>query len=237
MHSLTRTPTISPLKQFGAHRGFTLIEVLIGMSLMGVMLVLLFGSLSVCVRNWDVGEQKIAAVTQKAIIRNFFVNHLQNLLPLQNDFTEVKQLSFQGDKAALQFVSSMPASAGRLGLQLFNISMTGAKSKRGSINVSMEPFFPVSEGDKWNVEDVTILNGVKTMQFSYFGVDPAQPNQSATWYDTWLESQKTPLLVKVSIVLLNGEVWPDIIVPLKVDNASNTGSANPFGIVNGRFTQ
>ncbi len=214
-----------------------MIEVLIGMSLMGVMLVLLFGSLSVCVRNWDAGEHKIAAVTQKAIIRNFFLNHLQNLLPLQNDFTEIKQLSFQGDKTALQFVSSMPASAGRLGLQLFNISMSGAKSKQGRINVSMQPFFPVSEGDNWNIEDVTILDGVKAIEFSYFGVDQAQPNQPATWYDTWLESQKTPLLVKVSIVMLNGEVWPDIVVPLKVDNGSNTSTANPFGIVNGRFTQ
>lgn len=216
-------------------QGFTLLEVLIGMSLLGVMMVLLFGSLSVCVQNWDKGEDKIAVVSQKAVIRNFFVNHLQNLLPLQNDLVEPKQLSFQGNQTSLQFVSSMPASAGRMGLQLFTVGMDGSH-KQGNIKVSMQPFFPVNDGDNWKAEDVVILKDVKRLIFSYFGPDEAQLGQVVVWYDTWLERQKTPLLVKVLIEMKNGDVWPEIVVALKVDNAVGGAGSNPFGIVNGRFT-
>ena len=54
--------------------GFTLLEMLIGMSLLSVMMVLLFGSLRVCVQNWEAGENKIAQVSQAAIIQHFFIN-------------------------------------------------------------------------------------------------------------------------------------------------------------------
>ncbi|MEQ1636940.1 MAG: prepilin-type N-terminal cleavage/methylation domain-containing protein [Methylococcales bacterium] len=217
--------------------GFTLLEVLIGMSLLGVMMVLLFGSLRVCVQNWDAGEDKLAEVSQTAIIQSFFINHLQNLLPLQDNFSEKKLFSFQGDTSNLQFVSSMPASAGRLGLQLFTIALNNTKTKTGNITVSMRPFFPVTDGNDWKTEDVIILKAVKNLTFEYFGTDEtneAQLNAPPKWQKTWLEKNKTPLLVKVMIEFINGTHWPELIVALKVDNSSVM--INPFGIVNGRFS-
>lgn len=222
------------LRHKAAMRGFTLLEVLIGMSLLGIMMVLLFGSLRVCVQNWDAGETKIADVSQSMVIRNFFINHLQSLLPLQNDFTEEKSFSFQGDINSLQFVSSMPASAGRLGLQLFTVALDQAKREGGNITVATQPFFPVDDNQGWKVEEITILKQVKKLKFSYFGVDPQKPQEPATWTDTWLKQTTSPLLVKVEIELMNGVTWPEIVVEPKVDSSAIT--TNPFGIVNGRFS-
>lgn len=213
--------------------GFTLLEILLGMSLMSVMMVLLFGSLRVCVQNWDAGEEKFTQVSQTAIIQNFFNQHLQNLLPLQDDFTETPQFSFQGDESSLQFVSSMPASAGRLGLQLFTVTYQQT-SDDGRINVSMRPFFPSAKGADWKTEEVTILKGVKKLNFSYFGIDSTNASEPPIWVATWLEKGQTPLLIKIAIELLDGRIWPEQIVALKIDNSS--ASTNPFGIVNGRFT-
>ncbi len=42
--------------------GFTLLEVLIAMSLLSIMVVLLFSSLKVGAESWDKGESKIAEV-------------------------------------------------------------------------------------------------------------------------------------------------------------------------------
>lgn len=222
-------------RQLVRQRAFTLVEVLIGMSLLGVMMVLLFGSLRICVQNWDIGESKIAAVSQKAVIRNFFVTHLQNLLPLQNDFGEVKQFSFQGDKHKLQFVSSMPASAGRLGIQLFTVFADSRSREGKNLQVSMQPFFPVDDNQGWKTENVVILKDVKAITFDYFGLDETQPAQPAAWYESWLEKNKTPMLVRIVVEMQNGDVWPEIIVELKVDTSTSV-PPNPFGIVNGRFT-
>ncbi|MCK5356174.1 MAG: prepilin-type N-terminal cleavage/methylation domain-containing protein, partial [Methyloprofundus sp.] len=91
--------------------GFTLLEVLLGMSIMSIMMLLLFASLRICVQNWNAGEKKIAQVSQAAIVQGFLQNKLQAALPLDADFLEEEQFSFQGDKEKMQFVAAMPASA------------------------------------------------------------------------------------------------------------------------------
>lgn len=214
--------------------GFTLMEVLLGMSLLSVMMVMLFGSLRVCVQNWDAGEAKFDKVSRAAIIRNFFTSHLQNVLPLTDLSSPQIPFSFQGEANSLQFVSSMPASAGRLGVQLFSVTMAGKQD--GEVKVSMRPFFGSAEGSEWKLEEVVILKHVKKLSFGYFGGDPNNPTEAPTWSDTWLEQQQTPILVKVAIEMNDGEIWPEQIVALKVDNAARGPNANPFGIVNGRFT-
>lgn len=215
--------------------GFTLLEVLLGMSLLSVMMLLLFGSLRICVQNWDAGENKFAKVSQMALIQNFFTNHLQNALPLQDDISETKQFSFQGTENSIQFVSTMPASAGRLGLQLFTVAFDNARHDEGAITVNMHPFFQAAEGDDWKIDEVVILKQVKSISFTYFGANPENPTEEPAWQATWLEKNQTPLLVKIAIELDSGEIWPEQIVALKVDNGAV--STNPFGIVNGRFTR
>ena len=56
--------------------GFTLIEVLIAMSLLSIMMLLLFSSMRVSVRNWDAGEKRINKVSDAATAHNFFRRHL-----------------------------------------------------------------------------------------------------------------------------------------------------------------
>jgi len=53
-------------------RGFTLIEVLIAMTLLGIMMVLLFTSLKICADSWEKGESKITDVNEVAVVYNFF---------------------------------------------------------------------------------------------------------------------------------------------------------------------
>jgi len=67
--------------------GFTLIEVLIAMTLLSIMVVLLFSSLRICAQSWEQGENKIAEVNEVAVVYNFFQRHLSSAIPLWDDFT------------------------------------------------------------------------------------------------------------------------------------------------------
>jgi general secretion pathway protein J len=71
----------------------------------------------------QLGEKKIAQVSQSAIIQNFLQSKLHATVPLDGDFLEEPQFSFQGSQDQIQFVAAMPASAGRLGLQLFKMNL------------------------------------------------------------------------------------------------------------------
>jgi len=67
--------------------GFTLIEVLIAMTLLSIMVVLLFSSLRTCAQSWEQGENKITEVNEVAVVHNFFQRHLSSAIPLWNDFS------------------------------------------------------------------------------------------------------------------------------------------------------
>ena len=208
-------------------QGFTLLEVLLGTSLLSVMLLLLFGSLRICIQNWDAGERKIAQVNQMAVVQRFFNTHLQGIRPLQDKFSyDEPVFSFQGTVDRLQFVTGMPASAGRMGLQLFVIGLAPGDRKEGlNMTVSITPFFPLMEGKEWKNEEVIILDGVRNVQFSYFGAE--ESDEEPVWRNQWAEMEKLPLLVGVTIEMMDGEVWPDIVVaPRNEPDLPTTGLFN-----------
>ncbi|MDF1584265.1 MAG: prepilin-type N-terminal cleavage/methylation domain-containing protein [Methyloprofundus sp.] len=228
---------ITRQKQQGA--GFTLLEVLIGMSIMSIMMLLLFASLRVCVQSWNAGEKKIAQVSQAATVQAFLYNKLQMALPLEDASSAEKQFSFRGNAQQLQFVAAMPASAARLGLQLFTLSLMPTQDNKGNeLQVDITPFFSQSDSAQWQEEQVVILDKIHSLRFAYFNADQAQGNVG--WQEQWLDKDTLPALLSVDVELLNGELWPTIVVDLKVDTVLRGGgsssSLNPFGIINGKFT-
>lgn len=224
--------------------GFTLLEVLLGMSIMSIMMLLLFASLRICVQNWNAGEKKIAQISQAAIVQNFLQNKLYAAMPLDADFFEEKQFSFQGDKEKMQFVAAMPASASRLGLQLFNLSIKKpiGEQEGSQLLVDIQPFFPQADAEEWGGDPVVILKKIKQLRFAYFGSDSDDQSNFAddlAWQDDWLERKSLPRLISIDVELTNGEVWPQLVVALKVERALGAeavGGGEPsMGIVNGVF--
>lgn len=232
--------------------GFTLIEVLIAMTLLSIMVVLLFSSLKICAQSWEQGESKIAEVNEVAVVYNFFQRHLSAAIPVSNDFAQNgmdaagqsginstiaagaaienkgKNFSFQGKRNSLQFVSVFPASAGRAGMQLFSIQPE-REGKEQVIKVTLAPFFPLAEGEEWNPEEVVLLKHVSDFELSYFGATVEDGSKSG-WQDEWLEKEIQPKLVKININTSDGVFWPEMIIELKV---AGTGAATGAAIVGG----
>ncbi len=213
--------------------GFTLIEVLIAMTLLSMMVVLLFSSLRICAKSWEQGENKIADVNEVAAVYNFFQRHLSAAIPVWDDFTvnngttienQDKTFSFQGKKQSLQFVSVFPASARRTGMQLFSIE-TQQQDGEQNIKVTLTPFYPAVEGEAWRQEEVVLLKHLNEFELAYFGVDDSG---EGAWQHQWLEKDAQPQLVKISISTDNGIYWPDMIIALKV-----TGAGVETNTVNG----
>ena len=215
-------------------QGFTLIEVLIAMTLLSMMVVLLFGSLKICADSWEKGENKISDVNEVAVVYNFFHRHLSPAKPLWDDFsTEEKTFSFQGKAHAVQFVSALPASAGRSGLQLFTLALQ-SEDKNQFIKVTLTPFFPLADGEAWHKEEESLVRHVSDFTLAYFGSDDGVSAES--WRDEWLAKDALPRLVKINIKLDNEIVCPEMIIELKVvgtttDTGPESGNINRPGTV------
>jgi len=195
--------------------GFTLIEVLIAMTLLSVMVLLLFGSLKIGADSWERGEHKTANVNDIGITYNFFQSYLASAIPLfKHPDEDNRALSFQGQAQRLEFVSTFPASLNRGGLQLFSIyPVQDAEGSHIKVNVS--PFDPDSEdvAEQQNPDnEVDLISGVASFDLEYWQGESGEGN----WEDQWQDRDFMPRLVKIKIGLTNGSFWPDMIISLRV---------------------
>lgn len=202
------------MNRYRSIQGFTLIEVLIAMTLLSIMIVLLFGSLKICAESWEKGEKKITEVNDVAAVINFFQRHLSMAKPLWNDFNKDERVfSFQGEKQSLQFVSAFPASARRAGLQLFSVELL-SENREQRIKVTLVPFYPAAEGKEWLKEEEILIRRVKGFSLAYFGSEDGQTD--ARWQDEWVQRDRQPALVKIKIDLDNDMFWPELVIDLKM---------------------
>jgi general secretion pathway protein J len=201
--------------------GFTLLEVMIAMTLLSIMVVLLFSSLRVGAESWNKGESKIAEVNEKAVVYQFFKRHLPATRPLWDDFSDDERIfSFQGEQDKLQFVSVFPASASRIGIQLFEVGLD--RAGKGRITVSLKPFYPTVTDEEWEQEEEVLLENVKKFELEYF--DKETPGSDGEWVDSWQEKGRLPALIKIKIVLKDHGYWPEMVFDLKL------ATPDPFAI-------
>ncbi len=187
------------------------------MTLLSLMVVLLFSSLTIGAKSWEQGEKKITDVNEIAVVQQFFNHHLAHATPQWNDFEPEKDrlFSFQGKKETLQFVAAFPASAERAGLQLFLLELK-EKDKQRFISVTLTPFFPLAEGAEWFQDDVELVRGVQNFELAYFGLN--DETGEFVWQSEWLNKEQQPRLVKILLELDDGRYLPEMIVALNVDS-------------------
>ena len=215
-----------------ASRGFTLIEILIGLVLLSIMLSLLFGSIRMGARIWEAGETRAAELDRMLIVHNFLRRQLTTIRPLLDDLNnEDANFSFSGTAESLQFVSDLPSSAHRKGLHLFNLEL--AEDNDSQVLVAkLKAFFPTLDGAEASIEDVRLLSGVDSVAYSYFGVEEFdQKPADGRWMEDWQDKEFLPFLIKIVIHLKNGRDWPALLVEpkLSASEESLTGlSDGPF---------
>ena len=218
--------------------GFTLLEVLVATSILGVMMLLLFGSLRVCSRSWNAGEEHIRTSSQMTVVQNFFRTYITSALvvddsinidPLENldedtgiydeenqgmgsgiddeEFSDQGHVSFQGNEHELQFVSVMPASAGRGGPQVFTIALKQGETQQ--LVVTIMPFYPFLDDTQEVIEEVSILDKVKKFAITYWGT--REFSDGPEWNYEWNE-RHLPKMVRIEIEREDEPAWPAMIV-------------------------
>lgn len=204
-------------------QGFTLIEVLIGMTLLGVMVTLLFASLRIAAESWHAGEAKIATVNEKAVVYQFFKRHLSTIRPLPLLYDDVNQnasageMVFQGLPQQLRFAAALPAASLRKGLQVFNLQL--APQQTSSLQVSLRPYQALDDGAEPIDPPVILLKHVRDFRLAYFG--KREEEDVAIWHEEWTGSETLPSLIKVDIELEDRSYWPQMVFALKI-NAVNS---------------
>ena len=192
--------------------GFTLVEVVVAMVLLGAMMVLLYAGLTFALRSWDAGDVNGRRTAERRLGENFLRRELGELFPMRwKDATQVK-LAFEGGRDRLRFVSSRPA-----GLTLGGLSLVGLEVERDGANragdLVMRRAMPDDESTDFGPLDRgerhVIIPGVESVTFGYFGAenDFGEPK----WHDIWTFDSRVPQMVRLRVKAADGSHLPEMV--------------------------
>ena len=100
----------------GRAAGFTMIELVVAMALLGMMMVLMYSGLSFSLRSWDAGESNGRRTADRRIGEGFLRRELAQLFPMRFKDPMAVKVAFVGEPGKLKFVSSRPAGVSQGGL-------------------------------------------------------------------------------------------------------------------------
>lgn len=188
-------------------------EVLIAATLIGIMMVLLFGSLRIGAASWDRGEERFDRTNQMSLVQSFLRKHLAVALPWRLGDADRAGAQFMGTRRSLDYVGLLPSQI-KAGLYRFRLFLQ-QQGDRKSLRLSVQALDPAARDER--IEDLEILPDVDDVRFAYLQGNPARGKR--TWVEEWREDM-IPVLISIRIELPGQDPWPAILIAPRLDPLS-----------------
>lgn len=197
-----------------AHQGgFTLLELLVAITLLSMLSVMMYGGLQFGARVWerrseDGGKQSDVLTVQDVLRREVS----QAVTLFYRDRRQQTAVAFAGSEQELIFGGPVPEALGAGGRHLIKLHLDQGDSGENLVLawqafVSEAPDLDFGE----SAETEVLLDGVAGLQISYFG----RPNQNAParWSRQWQSKTELPQLVKIEVAFAEDDprVWPELV--------------------------
>jgi len=198
-------------------RGFTLLELVLALSILAAMLVILFGGLRVSLRAWQRGEDHAQALQHTRAITQLVEQALAGTYiyqGLMDDASPQPQIFFMGEANTLSFVTASPPLPFPVPIPFTAVTLSTASGASGLvIREKPMPNFDPFESVPPSLTDPSIT----AIRFRYL-----RPTDG-TWEDSWdaAAEQLMPKAIEVTLTaMVNGRVQdqPPITVPILVNS-------------------
>lgn len=200
-----------------AARGFTLLELVIGMTLLGFILALLFGGFRLAANTWDAVETRIERTNDEQLARALVRRLLAQMQPVRWKKAVNLPIAFMGERGGLRALAPLTGQAGAGGLRLIELVREGEEATatgKGLTRLVLRQA-PV----RYDVEDFAsglneaksylVLGNLDAVEFSYFG--PDKRGEQPRWQDVWTNPEQLPQLVRLRLKSLEAG-WSDLVV-------------------------
>ncbi len=213
-------------------RGFTLLELLIAMTLLGLLMLGLFGGLRLGARVWEAGDARAADRARVEAVQRFIRTYLGQARPLAAaDRTGDDRIAFIGREDRLDFTAALPAHLGAGGFAHIALSLADLDDGRGLV-LEHGPLRRREDGraelfQLIEPETAVLLDDVAAVKFSYYGA--SDRGADAEWTDRWDDEDRLPLLVRLRIAFPEPDrrAWPELTVAIRIQR--ETGAAGSRG--------
>lgn len=201
--------------------GFTLLELLVGLTLLGVLMILVYSALNMGLRAWDTGDARAAEAAHQRIVQTFLRREMEQIFPVRWRGIPESKIAFEGAKNELRFVTALNlgASAKDGGLQWAHLYVADdgdGTTARRSLFLKRDVFD--LHAKDWTTLDgakpTRLIAGVKEVELSYFGAE--NETVEPKWVNEWTNPLRVPLLVKIVVKADNGRDVPELVVALRM---------------------
>lgn len=187
------------------NRGFTLLELLISLTLLVVIVVIAMGAMQLGSRSVAAGEKKMDSQERFRTVLSLIDAQIQSQLPLTYEEAGNRKYYFRGDGKALRFSTSYSIWSGRKGYVIVDYRVEAASTGRDVLSASEQ--IPGIDGH-WN----THLLEATGISFDYFYKDPTE--EKGKWLELLPEGTIIP--EKIRFRLTRGEEKLAMVFPVRV---------------------
>lgn len=211
--------------------GFTLVEFLIALVILGMMMTLVFNGLTLGLKSWDIITERAHISRELHLAQIFIKRQLELAQPLRLSAKGGdKRIGFEGNMHTIKFVTPIPAHIGRGGMYWFTLQVSDEPQSSNlavlhrnirRLNLSYELF----QNEKWDrfgeeeADKLVLIDDLEEAEFAYLGAagNPAQL-ESEQWQQQWSYPDRLPHLIRLRFKLsgTGSRYWRELLVAPKL---------------------
>lgn len=209
-------------------RGFTLVELLLAVTLLSMLLALAYGGMRAATRATDRGQQVLEESGRLRMAHQFVRKQINQAIPLAFSQTEGAALEapisevFLGAADSIRFVGPMPGYLGFGGPQVQE--MTLVQGENGiELQLTHALVQAFEESRLTDREPIMLLDGIERAEFQFLTRD--EKGEFLPWTNTWEDPSRMPVAVALDIEFAEGSRadWPLLVAAVKIDPSVATG--------------
>ena len=205
-----------------ARRGFTLVEVLLAITLLAMVMAVAYGGLRSVTRSTDRVEELNQKATHVRATQRLLHQQLARMLPLVYSEEDGERIIFAGEREFIRYVAPMPGYLGKGGPQVQELAIEGGRDGERLVfrHAPLVGYAPEIMRER---EPVVLIENVVEGGFSFVGFDDR--GKLTDWMDTWEQPDQMPIMVSLQLDLpASAELfWPQLRVRTRVDNTAGGG--------------
>ena len=205
--TIEKSRSRSPIPDSRPQAGFTLLEVMISITLLALIVLMLYGS-------FYLGEKAVAKAQENSdqnqslrTFEEFLGGYIRSAYPYRVS-TRDATVYFFGDDRSVEFVSALSTSLGGRGMSKIRISSDLAGDRGATLTLEEE--MPVRVGDKGGGggyrNSIVVAEGLRGFRIEYLDPGTGPPGQTGdeSWVDAWDGGEKRALPRAVRLIYHGG---------------------------------
>ncbi len=198
--------------------GFTLLELVIAISLLALVSLILGGGLRLGARVWDSGTETMAQISRIELVQGFLRRQFEGAAPLSPSGPRAdRRYVFEGRRDQIRFAALAPAQFGVGGFYELTVKKAeGAEADQVVVEARLHhPEAHERPRASQQLERSVLLEEVRELKIEYYG--RRRRRDELRWHDEWRRTRLQPLLVRIDIEFEDERLyWPTFVVAMKL---------------------